>query len=114
MSPGCTARAGIEDQPDRLPGIYSQKLRQILRNIYVIFGIMVVCYGFYNTMSKAKEGNILMSDQVHVLTKYIYPSVTFCYKFKHGSKSAIENYYPYIYEQGKTSGIPITHTHTHT
>ena len=107
MDDGIDVKAGCQHRK------CSQKLLQFLRKGYVILGILCVCYGFYITMSKVKDGHLLVNEKVLVLKKYTYPSVTFCYKFKHGNKAALENYYPYIYEQGKTSGIPITHTHTH-
>ena len=43
-------------------------------------------------------------DTFYRLDKMKYPSVTFCYKFKHGSKDVVQNYYPFLFEVAKQKG----------
>ena len=85
----------------------SQTLRRIskcIKALFVLFGIGYVSYGFAETMQKFKEGNVLVKEQVLSHAKYKYPSVTFCYKYKHGSKNVLHNYYPELYKKWKKSG----------
>ena len=77
---------------------------------YIILASCFVCHGFYKTMEKMKEGNILVRDQVYVLPKIKYPSVTFCYKYKHGSKKALETYASHFTQKWKASGKNILHS----
>ena len=44
--------------------------------------IIFVCYGYYTTILLANEGTLLVKDEIKVFKKYLYPSVSFCYKFK--------------------------------
>ena len=82
----------------------SRLLAKCIRTAFVLFGIVYVLYGFTQTMRKFKEGNVLIKEQVFSHTKYKYPSVTFCYKYKHGGKNVLDNYYPDLYEKWKQSG----------
>ena len=77
---------------------------------YIILASGFVCHGFYKTMEKMKEGNILVKEAVYVLPKIKYPSVTFCYKYKHGSKKALETYASYFTQRWKASGESIPHS----
>ena len=57
-------------------------LLKCIRLTYIGGAICFVCYGYYTTILLAKEGTLLVKDEVKILPKYRYPSVTFCYVFK--------------------------------
>ena len=75
-----------------------------IRTVFVLFGIVYVLYMFTRTMQKVKDGNVLVKEEVQSPTKYKYPSVTFCYKYRHGSKDVLHNYYPDLFRKWKKSG----------
>ena len=75
-----------------------------IRIMFILFGIGFVFYGFYRTMVKVNQGNVLIREEVHAKQKHIYPSITFCYKFKHGTKDVLRNYYPLLYKKWQKSG----------
>ena len=77
---------------------------KLIRTGFLIFGISFVIYGFYRTMLKVSQQNILISEEVVVKEKFTYPSITFCYKYKHGGKDVFRNYYPSLYDKWKESG----------
>ena len=81
-----------------------KKLAKSVRMIFVVFGMVYVLYSFTKTMKKVKEGNVLVKEEARSFTKYKYPSVTFCYKYKHGSKEVLRSYYPRLYKKWKESG----------
>ena len=72
--------------------------------IYVAVATVLVCYGFHRGYKKFIGHNIVIKEQVYALDKMKYPSVTFCYKFKHGSKDVVNNYYPSLYEKWQATG----------
>ena len=82
----------------------SHRLKKTVRMLFVMFGIGYVLYSFVRTMTKFKEGNILVKEETQSFDKYRYPSATICYKFKHGSKDALDIFYPNLYQKWKTSG----------
>ena len=55
---------------------------KIIRAVYIGCAVVFVCYGYYTTILLANEGTLLVKDEVKVLKKLLYPSVSFCYKFK--------------------------------
>ena len=57
---------------------------KLIRVVYIGVAIYYVCYGYYTTILMAKEANLMVKDEVSVLKKYRYPSLTFCYLYKHG------------------------------
>ena len=57
---------------------------KLIRVVYIGIAIYYVCYGYYTTILMAKEANLMVKDEVSVLKKYRYPSLTFCYLYKHG------------------------------
>ena len=57
---------------------------KLIRVAYIGIAIYYVCYGYYTTILMAKEANLMVKDEVSVLEKYRYPSLTFCYLYKHG------------------------------
>ena len=82
----------------------SRIIPKVVRSIFVLIALSFFCRAFHQTMIKAKQGNILIKEEVRVFPRYTYPSITFCYKYKHGSKDALRNYDPYLYERWKISG----------
>lgn len=82
-------------------------LPKFIRRGFLLFGFCFVLYGFHGTMVKISQRNILISEEVVVEDKFTYPSITFCYKYKHGGKDVFKNYYPSLYEKWRNSGIPI-------
>ena len=85
-----------------------QNILYILRMIYVAIGTVVVCYGFQRGYKKFISHNIVIKEQVYTLDKMRYPSITFCYKFKHGSKDVIQSYYPFLFQMAEEKGIKHT------
>ena len=59
-----------------------------IRIVYIGIAIYYVCYGYYTTILMAKEANLMVKDEVSVLEKYRYPSLTFCYLYKHGLRNS--------------------------
>ena len=85
----------------------TKKGTKAVRIMFVLFGIGYVLYSFTRTLQKYKEGNVLAKQETKYFDKYRYPSITFCYKFKHGSKDVMNNYYPSLYKKWKATGISI-------
>ena len=86
----------------------TKKGTKAVRIIFVLFGIGYVLYSFTRTLQKYKEGNVLAKQETKYFDKYRYPSVTFCYKFKHGSKDVMNNYYPSLYKKWQATGMHIS------
>ena len=84
-----------------------EKWTKSFRMIFVLLGIGYVLYSFSRTIQKYREGNVLVKQENKYFEKYRYPSVTFCYKFKHGSKDVMNNYYPSLYKKWQATGISI-------
>ena len=55
-------------------------------------------------MVKVNQSHILINEEVVVAEKYTYPSITFCYKYKHGGKDVLKNYYPSLFDKWKKLG----------
>ena len=77
---------------------------KLVRTGFVIFGVVYVLYGFAKTMQKFKAGNVLVKEEVFYPQKYVYPSITFCYKYKHRGKNIINAYFQDLFEKLKQSG----------
>ena len=77
---------------------------KVIRCGFLFFGIGFVLYGFYGTMVKVNQSHILINEEVVVEEKYTYPSITFCYKYKHGGKDVLKNYYPSLFDKWKKLG----------
>ena len=56
-------------------------LKNVVRGIFLTLGMIVVLYGFYGTMREVNEMRVLLQEEVEIKEKYLYPSITFCYKF---------------------------------
>ena len=82
----------------------TKKGTKAVRIIFVLFGIGYVLYSFTRTLQRYQEGNVLAKQETKYFEKYRYPSVTFCYKFKHGSKDVMTNYYPSLYKKWQETG----------
>ena len=88
---------------------------KLIRIIYIGGAIYFVCYGCYTTLLLVTEGNLIVKDEVKVLQKHKYPSVTFCYVFKEvkcktcqnhrGVKHVWNMYYRHYIEKWKQSGM---------
>ena len=79
-------------------------LKNVVRGIFLTLGMIVVLYGFYGTMREVNEMRVLLQEEVEIKEKYLYPSITFCYKFKHGGKEALRNYHSFLFEKWKDQG----------
>lgn len=89
-------------------------MMKIIRSIYIVCAIVFVCYGYYTTILLANEKTLLVKDEVKVYKKFLYPSVSFCYKFKvpvrdkHSDTNQEKNvwmlYYRHHVERWKNSG----------
>ena len=71
---------------------------------YLICAIAFVCYGLYNTIEKLRHQHISVASGVEVVSKFKFPSVTFCYKYKHGSKNALLTYNNQLFGKWNKSG----------
>ena len=89
-------------------------LLKCIRLTYIGGAMCFVGYGYYTTILLAKEGTLLVKDEVKVMQKYRYPSVTFCYVFngqmcnnctnKKGTKHVWYLYYLHNMAKWKRSG----------
>ena len=88
---------------------YSCTLSQIFhfaRLLYVVAASVIVCHSIYNGYKKMKAETVLVKSEIQDFDQMRYPSITFCYKYKHGLKHATVNYFPYLYEKAKQEGTP--------
>ena len=84
-------------------------ITKILKIAYLIFAVVLVCYGLYNTVIKVQQQNVSIKLGVKVLSKIKFPSVTFCHKYKHGGKNALLTYSHQLFEKWKKSGNMLLH-----
>ena len=75
-----------------------------IKGIYIFLAVSFVCHGFYKTSMKLQEEQVLIKEVQLDPKKVKYPSVTFCYKFKHGGKDVFGTYYQKFYAKWKQSG----------
>ena len=85
-------------------GSHIKKVINAIEIVYILFAMGLLSYEFCEIIEKMNEGNILVKEEVRVLPKIKYPSVTFCYKYKHGTKLAIHTYNYHFTENWKRSG----------
>ena len=83
---------------------YSKFMALGIKIVYVMFAVCFVSQSFYKIVENMSEGNVLVKEELRVLPKIRYPSLTFCYKYVHGSKHAIQTYNSYFIEKWKGSG----------
>ena len=72
--------------------------------VYIVLASCFVGHGIYRTIEKMNERNILVKEEVDVVPMIRYPSLTFCYKYTHGSKRAIDTYNSHFAKKWIKSG----------
>ena len=75
-----------------------------VRFVYLAIAIVVVCKGIYNGYKKMIEEDLSYRQEVQINDAMRYPSVSFCYKYNHGTKNVIDNYFPKFFEVAKNDG----------
>ena len=58
----------------------------VIRIIYIVGALIFVGYTYYTTILLAKQQNLIIKEEVRAASKYLYPSITFCYVFKNDKK----------------------------
>ena len=76
----------------------------VIRIAYLIFAVTFVFWGLYSTLMKVQQQNIHVRLGIDHASKIRFPSVTFCYKYKHGSKEALLGYNYQLFDRWKKSG----------
>ena len=89
----------------------SMRMLKFVRILYLVIAVVITCNACFKSIRKMKEANVLSNEETRVLDHMRYPSITFCYKYKHGSKRAEENYLPYLFENGKHEGNKVSFIH---
>ena len=74
---------------------------KFVRVLYIIFALVKVFEAFYNQYNKTIAEDVLIRRTQPTLKKMRYPSITFCYKYKHGSKQVMDSYLPLFYEKSR-------------
>ena len=77
---------------------------RFFRFVYIVFATFYVAHSIYYTFRKYKEGRIVVSTTETDYHQHIYPSVTFCTKFKSGENSALAPYFDILFENANKSG----------
>ena len=72
-----------------------------LRILYIIFALVMVFDAFHQQYHKRMAEDVLSRKIYKDLKKMKYPSITFCYKYKHGTKQIMDNYLSSFYEKSK-------------
>ena len=80
------------------------QLLYFARCMYVIIAAVVVCHGFHNAFQKMMAEDVSTRQENQAVDKMRYPSITFCYKYKHGLKRVFDNLLPRFYEEAKNKG----------
>ena len=86
-----------------------------IRIIYIAGAVFFVGYTYYTVILLAKTQNLNVKDEVSIQSKYLYPSITFCYVYKvkkcnfcndvnNGRKHIWWVYYLHYVEAWKKSG----------
>ena len=76
----------------------------VVRCIYVLVAAGIVCRGFYHAIEKFISEDVSTRQEYHTVERRRYPSITFCYKYKHGTKRVIDNYLPKFKDKAKEKG----------
>ena len=74
------------------------------RFLYLVIAIVVVCRGFHKAYMKMIEEDLSYRQEIQFNKTMRYPSVTFCYKYNHGSKKVMDNYFSEFYEKSRNNG----------
>ena len=77
---------------------------KLLRFVYIVFASYYVAQSMYSTFRKYKEGRIVVSITEKDYHQHMYPSITFCTKFKNGQNSALAPYFDILLESANKSG----------
>jgi hypothetical protein len=80
---------------------------KLFRFVYIIFAIYYVAQSMYSTFQKYKEGRIVLSITEKDYHQHMYPSITFCTKFRNEQNSALAPYFDVLFEGVNKSGKQI-------
>ena len=72
--------------------------------MYVGIAVGLVGNAFYNEYEKMMTEDVSRRQEYRNSEQRRYPSITFCNKFKHGSKQAVDNYLPKFVEKARDNG----------
>ena len=81
----------------------------IIRYVYVGIALCLVCNAFYKEYEKWIAEDISRRQEYSTSEQRKYPSITFCYKFEHGTKQVIDNYLPKFVEKAKKNGNSLSY-----
>lgn len=84
--------------------IVKRVILNLIKLLYIIFASIMIWHLGIGIWEQIRQGRIHVQEHNRVLPKIKYPSITFCYKYKHGSKKAIHTYSSYFAESWKQSG----------
>ena len=76
----------------------------IIRYVYVGIAFGLVCNAFYKEYVKFIKEDVSRRQEYKTSEQRRYPSITFCNKYKHGSKHVIDNYLSKFVEKAKANG----------
>ena len=76
-----------------------------IRGIYAFVAAVLVSHGFYHAFQKMRNEDVLTRRETLVFDKMRYPSVTFCYKYQHGTKIVVDKFLPKLYEEAERKGL---------
>ena len=79
-------------------------LIKLFRFAYIAFGIYYVGILVSKTFQKFKDGRTAIHITELHYPQYVYPSITFCSKFKDGQKTALITYFESLLEKANASG----------
>ena len=92
---------------DKVRPFQKARLNLILtfvRFLYVVVATGIVCRGFYHAYKKFISEDVSTRQEYNTVDKLRYPSITLCYKYKHGSKRILDNYLPKFTEKAQNEG----------
>ena len=81
-----------------------QQIVKVVRLAYLILAVVLVCRGLYETFTKVQEQAINVRAERKLVSSIKFPSVTFCYKYKHGTKEVMSAYSHQLFDKWKESG----------
>ena len=61
--------------------VWNENIFSLARNVYFVFAIGYIGYGFVGTMHKLVDNRIVVSITERELTTFTFPSITFCHPF---------------------------------
>ena len=81
-----------------------QQVVKFVRLAYLLLAVALVCQGLYVTLAKVRQETVSVRDERKLVSSIKFPSVTFCYKFKHGTKEVMSAYSHQLLDKWKQSG----------